>query len=964
MISISERKYSRSLMSNFAGAPDPVYLSLAISLFLVFSTVSFAENQETVQAAIESYSDDYSAQAAVFIEDAEQLESAARNATARAVSAKSAEEKRMWHAFSVRRSKLAEQLREEAQFNLRRAEEERARAAAVALEAQPESKVPAVVTEPAEENHALHLGLHHVLGVWRTEKGNPFAIIQEFPDLSSMRHRLQAHTNKRVWQGSYLSSVGPGEPQLIFEYSPTPNEMRSTIPLWARQSVEGRLKWRLKVFAEGTVGSPRLRVEFWPEKIRYSDDGTQTVEIVQTPRSSREFLVEPANELRFEVLHDALVIVRPSFARSNPETSSVPSILKGQLFFVEVVVAPSNARQLGEKISVSVSSGQQSVELELKQGGLRRGRPITYSHVNPIAIDLPHSQTVSGEYDDPILSVPWMLGKYYKNEDRGGRLDLDLDNGSVVTVSFEEAHSSFVLFDTGFQQGLNYYRAALEKYRWFFNAILLSTVDKDFKEIAADRLLKLKNLEILLASESFSDPRKLAIAEFYLRDTGGHHGIVLASESDLEQRVATKSKRLNVNAPLSGDERNGARHPSGLYNGIVWSSRYEMVALHETVTDQYAKLLTAYSDELAIQYSYAGYDILVQQTGTDTLVKLVFGHDHFGNNVNGLERWVSGLEFFSDFVVDVSLTRADQLLKKQLDVGSSAQGTVRRIVDGATNRFVEGATGMHQKRSRPTKLPESVTEVQWQNQLGLRTVPDPSVPVGCAHPRSGAENLPPNPIPLPDLVVSPVLSRIFGKNRSSDLNREELLRMDIVGIEGRYGPSAEVIEWGGGDTQLGGSCQCEALIWITKRAIGRESNSISFVREMIETGVLSGAEARKAERLWIDGFSDYDIGEWAKRVTGAEVRYGSLKENGAIKLGEFDHYMENGWHVKHVLRVPAGEHAVALESLVRDAKGDVTHVRFYDPTFKSVLQLPVSIYDGLFQSVDNYPHFQFFSWEH
>ena len=100
------------------------------------------------------------------------------------------------------------------------------------------------------------------------------AIVPEDPEIRIYDYRLEAHTNNRVWKGTY-TPFDEGHPsrlpeqtaRIVFRYKPKAAEMNPVIPEWARKAVEDQLEWRLELDESGSDVDPRLSLKWYPGKI-------------------------------------------------------------------------------------------------------------------------------------------------------------------------------------------------------------------------------------------------------------------------------------------------------------------------------------------------------------------------------------------------------------------------------------------------------------------------------------------------------------------------------------------------------------------------------------------------------------------------------------------------------------------------------------------------------------------------
>jgi hypothetical protein len=419
------------------------------------------------------------------------------------------------------------------------------------------------------------------------------------------------------------------------------------------------------------------------------------------------------------------------------------------------------------------------------------------------------------------------------------------------------------------------------------------------------------------------------------------------------------SSDLNVNAPLTDAERDGANHPSGYFRGVVWTSRLEMVRVHEILVAELKKIKEENFFTLVKGFTFLGYDYVASASIAGSLTTIIFGHDHYGNKLVGWERVNAAVGLASDLTLQMTLPR----VAKKYGIGEkpkvrSRHGTPRKRVGNYTRGFepdTDGRGGIHM----PPGLPETVTKARWKAQFP-ETSPKAAGSVEWAPPRSGPRvGLPGPPAPLPTVKTDPALIDLLRRSP----HPAKMVGADMQAMTEEYGRNARMISHGVAPRQIGGTCNCEAFLHIVERATGVRVPPMRALRQMVDLGILEEPIRGNGQHVVTFGFHDEEVSGLASQAYGARVRESTPDQNPYLFLRDFDQFMQNGWYVKNVLKFDRGLHAVAVEEFIKNSDGDITHVRFFDPAYGFVVELPAADYDALLLKSDEWANFQMFKFK-
>jgi len=194
---------------------------------------------------------------------------------------------------------------------------------------------------------AVKLELEDAIGVWKIdEMDGIFVIVYEEPDLPGQAYKLEAHTQARVWKGTY-TPFEEGDirrmqnARLVFRYKPTFEEMNPDIPEWARRSIEGDLEWEIELDAPKRCGAPELVGHFFPGEVKWrekAEDGDKSAKVTGRgePRNLTLSLQEFEPEDAF--VSTAIRIRPPSIGRKDNESDELLPSLSIQKFEPEDVL--------------------------------------------------------------------------------------------------------------------------------------------------------------------------------------------------------------------------------------------------------------------------------------------------------------------------------------------------------------------------------------------------------------------------------------------------------------------------------------------------------------------------------------------------------------------------------------------------------------------------------------------------
>jgi len=806
-------------------------------------------------------------------------------------------------------------------------------------ETQPSEAEGTGTREEDEDRDRPPVKVEDVLGTWRQgDSDTPFVILPRDADFEAYKNRLEAHTGNRIWKGEF-EPFDEGDirryndARLTFTYTPTADEMNAKVPMWARKAVEGDLQWKIELDEAGTCGTPMFTGFWWPGEIRWREgkNGGAGEARVTGKGAPVRVNLSAANDFKIEPNPSAIVIVGLPNG-PDPWEEPVVSLAKGQLFFVEVRAPPSLAEKMGGAVSVTIAgkSGGDSTKLRLSRMKIDNHGWVTYGR-EPFAIgDKIYEDALGGEIEPTPLSMSWIM--QWASGTKGRRLDLSVENEETVEVKYEDIATSFTIYNTWVQQGLARFEVAREQLLTLnFSALLDSKRSRLQKEVAHRRLMMIKNLSAMLGNDKLHDFQKFRLAELYLgrivdqerqSGPGTIGGIVnmtdkriLKPYNDMYlQMSAGVGLGRRLKGPISEYMSIGARHKLGWYDGVIWTSLYELyqveAVLYRARDDKRAE---AYR-EIPLALSYTAYDVVVNQTNWDRAYFFLYQKDHFGKKMTWAE-FLAG-EFVGGVLNKTTKSFAPSSKQKRLN--STKRRDLEKLDVPAKN---------------PAKPPKTVPEPAQQRlrDLGGKNKKTKKPPARCAAP-PGVDT--------------------FDVELGDSLKWAQNLSQRTEAAKEWYGSTYKVNEDLAPQRppQQFGMCVPQTGDYIAGKHDGASFNEMRNLYLMTYNRIIDPkkliavknpetGKITKQHRLNY-GFHD-DAAEAYLRMRGAETVIVTHKDSNPrnLTLEDIARLKDEKHDVMAFIR-PRGKsedlHAVAITGFKRNAKGEITEVEFFDSAYSVI----------------------------
>lgn len=888
------------------------------------------------------------------LDQARQRHELAEHARNNAREADNAQVRNGWNRTARDHQQKATELEQEAARLIRSAERKEARAkelqeiltAAEEVEQRRQAlrDLQAETSEtPAPDGAAPRLQVQHITGIWRdTKDQQPFIITPSDPDIPAWSYRLEAQTMERVWQGTY-SAFAEGDIRRVqdsllrFSLKPTAEEINPEIPLWAREQVEGKLEWVIELDESGSCGSPKLKGQWYPGEVSWRDgDGNEPASAWISGKGDPVPLeLASSGDLFFESVERSLVRLRIP-GQPDPRFRPAEALIKGQEFYVEVLLPPDMAEKQGPSLQAVLTGkqGNDSYELDLEAAPTPSKRSVVYSHGSPIVIGDAIDRLILGGRDANPLSL-----------DPGSVIDLSVVNGEVVSVTFGAALQSVSVYDTPLLRSIARQEDALEWLRRIFaDFVSNESLKSKARENAQRRLQMVKNAKELVGLSSKLTPAQRYAAGVAYIGPDGMGGMIMAPLGpDYEYFTGDNLGQELATARFSWyDETTVAERPSYRHSPhVIWMSRFEEV----TATQAIAKAKPdkgALFEELNRVMAFAIYEYIATTTPAGNLTVFVFGHDHHGKRKSFSDRLKALVELA---VIDVGMPLASHRLAQAF------RSSERRAIRFGKRSRKKSALHVGRKGPLPRGLDDAALRARLRKAVGHATDLEP---VGCpprAGPGEGAkvpDFTPPPPLPeaLPDITVNPPPLKPV---------------IEPPATAADFGPKVRVVDPSGKPShhkQDYQNCNCQAALWLHEQATGEhiDQGDAVFLMKAMDIGFPKRDALEK-------GFDNQDAGDLVNALGGRSL--GSHD----MTLEQMDATMRAGFGVKNVLDLLGpgrnrGEqrHAVGLKELKRNAKGDIETVVFFDPASGHVLELPACDYRKLLTTPDQHANTQLFFW--
>ena len=377
--------------------------------------------------------------------------------------------------------------------------------------------------EESETTADYEIRFQQILGIWRPDEAPDASliIVSENPE-GDAPYKLQLFTRDRIWSGrfdpySQTSEERLRKPRMTFEYTPKAKEMNPGIPQWAREKIEGLLKWKIDAYEIGTAADARLGFRFFRGRVRWNDgDKTAVLDGEGPPKN-----FDAGRDTVLESRTSAPTMLFVSLANNahDPSLKSIDAVVQGTPLHVNVITSSISAREIGSSLSIDISAeGGSPSKLTLTRQHVTQDNRVVYGHEGVVTIGGDGPERDFPPYSaSPRRIIGWLSTALDTGEmEPGPRLSSVPKNGGAVTFSYGDAYQTFPVYVTWVQRALVQHEKEIDSIAATYGGILVSNASAKTKTEVTLRLHMLANLQTLFRSDALTDLHRLEIAEAYL----------------------------------------------------------------------------------------------------------------------------------------------------------------------------------------------------------------------------------------------------------------------------------------------------------------------------------------------------------------------------------------------------------------------------------------------------------------
>jgi hypothetical protein len=859
----------------------------------------------------------------------------------------------------------------------------------------PADEAPAPATPP----ELAGIEVEDVLGLWRPVEGPqyPFVIVQADPDSEAYPYRLEAHTDKRVWKGSF-TSFPPGNParsqpaRMVFHYTPQPREMNPEIPDWVTAAIDGHLKWRLEIDESGTLADPKLRVKWYRGEVRWTEGAERRAWIEGDG-------VPLVFELENETLLDMSTLSAPSLwlepvGPAKPVAERITAVLKRQPFRVRLRLPPALAREAGPEIRVEIKglTGGDTTSLVMRGPRVTTDRGlhgIVYTHDGDIVIaDL----GAEANRDPQVGSLEWISRQYERTSEEGKRIDLEVDDRELVEFRYGETFQQIVVYNNWMTRGMDQHWDAAQLYRaGFAKTVSDNNAPRAEREHAVYAIRLIDNYLALRAREDLLDIHKFYLGELYVSERGisGTHATCIGTECGLsgysrplvmvsKAQLGALMRDLSWPSPepayfttlvegfveaLKGEELEPAARRVG--DAVNWTSLSERLLVAGTLAGASNQVRHTLQDTVG-QMVYA-----IPQKMAEDIKIILFGRDLKNRRVVGWERDVTAARTIANLLLNAVQPRIAKGIAKLRSDALRRLGAPRTRwtlirMRGVTERAAQSAAAdAGGGVARLTDdMPASLSETQ-RRQIALQLesdTPDTGGP-RCARPRLRTDN----PIEIDaELLDAEHTARNLYRGLDVRLETGRLRTPQnggtCVAVTGDYilnkrtaidlGETGVLIE------------ATEAAPEVLKRRAERAQRRMmaandserhrnwEFINAYNERQRFAGKSPSEVLQDMFDDGVPLSLMRHVLREHGADVAKVPVRMNGRTNLRHMKALIDNdydlmvGIDLSDLVGEPNAFHAISVTGFEMQG-GRIARVKFFEPNVGGVVSLPAHEFERL-----------------
>lgn len=483
--------------------------------------------------------------------------------------------------------------------------------------------------------------LENLLGRWRSpDDASEIVIERAAPDDPRLVNSLVVHTRKHSWHGVFDGRREPQPARIEVTMQPQAAEMNAEIPAWARQQVEGRLEWRLRLDEIDDCLCSGLRARWFPGEVGWEEqDGVRTATVTGPGKpielNYRRVPPDPLHDVKEPVL-----FLR-SADRNIAHYEPLQSVAKQTPFIVEVVLPADLAATQGDSLTVELRGRKSGAAARIDLARSTRLATGAWSYMTDPPVELRNFSLV------------------------GPAVNLRVGNGEAVVATYsapngESASEIFTLYETWAQQGLDHNLETLNLLGAVTSAMLAQgTTLTDGRPLSAgDRAILARKLQMIanarqLLAQNAAELIALSVGQSYL-------GML----QDREIENWTERRRTG-----GGFEYHGLHLDPNRF-----TSDHELETVTKSIDeayDRYANVVLGFVRDLGIDTFHA---VIVGHL--DNFLIAFYGTDVYGRPYDAADRVMAGIHLVRDWAVEGT----------QSGLGEMAAGARLRLSEADSER--------------------------------------------------------------------------------------------------------------------------------------------------------------------------------------------------------------------------------------------------------------------------------------
>jgi len=240
-------------------------------------------------------------------------------------------------------------------------------------------------SSPSRSPGESPIELSEIVGRWRNTADRSIVEIEElYPGENKSPIGLKGKHDG--WGGSFTRGSGDKPSHLSFQMDPKFEQMNPQAPQWARQQVDGKLRWFRELDAQGC--GPALSGKWYRGEIKWTDsDQSGAAKEASVASHVRDVPVEFEKTTEQPEFDGHPAIRVRSALRKLPFTTA-DSLYRDEPFYVDVILPEDEAKKAGMDLTVTLHSaiGNDTSSLGLSSFSPDVHRFAVYTMLDPVTM--------------------------------------------------------------------------------------------------------------------------------------------------------------------------------------------------------------------------------------------------------------------------------------------------------------------------------------------------------------------------------------------------------------------------------------------------------------------------------------------------------------------------------------------------------------------------------------------------